>query len=66
MLPLLHVTAAAARHAAASGLAGAEQPVEDALGVVAFFLGADVTLEPAAVLLGISWPSGLLAVQRQR
>ena len=52
-LPLLHVTAAAARHAAASGVAGAKQPVEDALVVVTFFLVVDVVLEPPAVQHGL-------------
>ena len=53
LLPLLHITAAAVRHAAASGLAGAEHPVEDALGVVTFFLGADLALEPPTVQQGL-------------
>ena len=50
-LPLVHIATAAARHAAASGLPGAEQPVEDALGVMAFFLGAYV--EPSDVQHGL-------------
>ena len=50
-MPLVHIATAAARHAAASGLPGAEQPVEDALGVMAFFLGAYV--EPSDVQHGL-------------
>ena len=52
-LPLLHVTAAATRHAAASGLTGAEQPVEEALDVVTFFLGTDVALEQPVIQQGL-------------
>ena len=52
-LPLLHVAAAATRHAAGSGLAGAEQPVEDALDVVTFLLVGDVVLEQPAVQHGL-------------
>ena len=53
LMPLLQLTVAAARHAAASGLAGAEQPVEDALDVVDFFLVGDVVLEPPSVQHGL-------------
>ena len=48
LLALLHIAAAAARHAAAS-----EQAVEDALGVVTFFLGADLALAPPTVQHGL-------------